>query len=306
MNLRWLKQNLILLIATVVFLVVLAGMIWLGRGAAAPKADVEEELGRQNEQLTRLRGLDPAPSAENIDAVRRERELVQRLYRDLQSGAVREAINVPALKRPIEFSQLLRDTVARLTQQAGRNQVKTPDNFLFGFSRYDTDFPCRQAGISAGDCKKMLDLLAKQLVIIEKLSGLLMDSHVEEIAYVHRTEVEPGATSADALTAQIATDPKGLYQTYPFELSFTGDTKSLRAFLNSLAKSDWFFAVRTVKIDSTSATSSTAGSAAPPTGRPDPNAPAEPAQTVEWRRLTVTVRIDLVEFTAPATKPAAR
>jgi hypothetical protein len=133
-----------------------------------------------------------------------------------------------------------------------------------------------------------------------------MDSHVEEIAYIHRPEIEPGPTSADALTAPIATDAKGLYQTYPFELSFTGDTKSLRAFLNSLAKSDWFFAVRTVKIDSVGVTSSTPGSAAPATGRPDLNVAAEPARTVEWRRLNITVRIDLVEFTAPAPKAAAR
>jgi hypothetical protein len=303
MNLRWLKQNLFTLIGTLVFVIVLAGIIWLERTAAADKAGIESNLEQQDAQLNGLRSKDPAPSSENIEAYRREREQVQKLYRELQSGAVREPINVPALQRPIEFSQLLRDTVARLTRQA--NQIKTPSNFLFGFSRYDTDFPCRQAGISADDCRKTLALLAKQLLVVEKLGGLLMDSHVEEITYVHRTEVEPGTSSTDALAIPISADPKGLYQTYPFELKFISNTQSLRNFLNSLAKSDWFFAVRTVKIESSSATTSTGGSAGS-ANVADSNIPAEPTRTVERRHLDVTVRVDLVEFTPPPTKTGTK
>jgi len=304
MNLRALQKYLIVIIAGTVFLVALGGILWLWQRAAAEKADIVSQLEDQQSQLNSLLGTKPAPSPENIEALKHEREQVARLFAKLQEGTLRPPIVVTNLMRDIQFTQLLGETVPRLTLVASRNLVKTPDNFRFGFGRYDTEFPCKQAGITPEECKKTLELLGKQLFAIEKLSGLLMESRVDEIIHIRRTEVDPGTQNTDALDVPITADPKGLYHSYPFEFEFTCDTKALRVFLNSLANAESIFTVRTVKIDSAT-TVVTTGGGAPGTGRTSESAPSTgPIQTIEHRRLTVTVRVDLVEFIPPATPPA--
>src|SRR5207253_5563565 len=121
--------------------------------------------------------------------------------------------------------------------------------FAFGFSRYVSTFPCRNPVAKPEDCQKLPALLAKQLLVVEKLSALAISSGIDNIIAIRRTEVEPGAPSTDALAVPLGTDPKGLYRTYPFELQFACNAKALQAFLNNLTKSDWFFAVKTLKID---------------------------------------------------------
>ena len=297
MNLRALQKHLIVIIAGSVFLIALGGIIWLWRRAATEKADIVAQLEDQQAQLTALLALKPAPSTENIEGMKREREQVAQLFAKLQEGTFRPIIVVTNLTRDIQFTQLLGETVPRLTSLASRYGVKTADGFRFGFSRYETEFPCKQAGITPEDCKKTLELLGKQLLAIEKLSVLLMDSRVDEITHIRRTEVDAGTQNTEVLDVPITTDPKGLYKSYPFEFEFVCNTKALRDFLNSLANATSIFVVRTVKIDS-STTVETSGGGAAEAGR----VPG-PTRTVEHRRLTVTVRVDLVEF-IPDAKPA--
>jgi len=298
MNLRALQKHLIMIIAGTVFLVALGGIIWLWQRAAAEKADIVSQLEDQQAQLNSLLATKPAPSPENIKALKDEREQVNELFAKLQEGTLRPTIAATSLENGDQFRQLLNETVTRLESQAGRNRVKIPDNFRFGFSRYESESPCKP-GVSPEECKKTLEPLGKQLFAIEKLSDLLMESHIDEITHIRRTEVDPGAQGTDALDVQFTKDPKGLYQLYPFEFEFICDTKALRVFLNNLANAQSIFTVRAVKIDS----ATTTGGGAPGTVSAESAPSTVPVQTVEHRRLTVTVRIDLVEF-IPATPPA--
>jgi len=82
-------------------------------------------------------------------------------------------------------------------------------------------------------------LLVKQLRAIEKISTLLIESRVDDINQIRRSEVEP-SNGPDTLDVPIVNDPKALYQTLPFEFQFHCTPEALRSFLNSLTKSDWF------------------------------------------------------------------
>jgi len=298
MNLRALQRYLVVIIAGTVFVIVLAGILWLWKRAAGEKSAVVAELADQQEQLDRLLTLNPAPSTDNIEALKLEHEQLAKLYAKLQEGTLRPTITGSNLVREIQFKQLLGETVGGLESQSSRYLVKTPENFRFGFSRYDEDFPCKQAGISLEDCQKTLALLGKQLLAIEKLSGLLMESRIDEITQIRRAEVDPGATNPDALDVPITADPKGLYHSYPFELAFTCETKALRTFLDSLANTESLFAVRTVSIERVAPTVTTGGGAGASVGRPgEASASTEPSRTIERARINVVVRVDLVEFT---------
>jgi len=311
MNTRWLKQNLVIVIGLGVALLFIGVTVYFERQAASSKEQIESELAEQKQQLEQLRRGNPVPpSQDNLQSLKRDREQLQELYKNLQETVGHSTVEPPKMKDEIEFGQLMRETIARLSDLAAKNHVRIPDGFAFGFSRYgpQSPFPCRNPPAKPEECQRLLALLTKQLLVIEKLTGLAVDSGVDEIVAIKRPEVESSAGAggnADALAAAIEQEPKALYHTYPFEIQFACGAKALQSFLNTLSKSDWFFAVKSLKIDTESSTggSTATTSYAPPRG-PSPTSPTIPSEkATEVRRLLVTVRIALIEFPHPETKP---
>ncbi|MEI6085255.1 MAG: Amuc_1100 family pilus-like protein [Verrucomicrobiota bacterium] len=305
MNARWFRDNLSVVIFSVIFVGFLGGIIWFLRTAYAEQATVLQELEAQQGELHRFQDGKPYPSDENISVLKRDHTQIKRLYGLMQNAAIRDVIHPPDLERDMDFAQLMRSTVGRLTDTATSNNVKIDPTFAWGFSRYIATIPCKNPAAKGDDCKRLLRLLAKQLLIVEKLSGALITSKVESIGAIRRTEVEPGS-SGDTLSAPITDDAKSLYRTYPFELAFTADTDALRSLLNSLAQADNLYIVRSVKITVvTQQVRAPSAPVSPPT--PDsvdievkmPDVP----KTIERRLLNVTVRVDVVEFKPIETKP---
>ena len=250
MNARWFRDNLSVLVFAVVFVGALAGIIYFLREASAAQTVVLQDLESQTGEMNRLQGTQPYPSSENINVVKQDIEQVRRLYGYMQNSAVRPPITGPDPETPIEFSQAMRATTARLNEAAGSAGVKVTDTFAWGFSRYVAKFPCSNPTPKPDECKRILHLLNKQVLTVEKLSQMLIVTKPESIASIRHTEVEPG--SGDGINAPITDDAKLLYHTYPFELVFTTDTERLRKFLNSLSQADSLFLIRGVRVDSTS------------------------------------------------------
>jgi hypothetical protein len=297
MNLKWLKQHSLTAAVVAVFVIVLGALIWLQQKAASKRAQVDAALLEQQSTYDHLNQTKVAPSRENISAVQQDREQLDHLYsRLLQS--VSHNIEVPADLGPVDFLQRMASSFARLHQLAEASGVKLPENFAFGFGRYESTLPAKN--LSPEDTKRVLVLLVKQLTAIEHASQLLMSSHVAVIDGIRRAEVEPGggtASGADSLDATVRTEANALYQVLPFEFEFKCTGDALRTFLDSLTKADLFFAVRRLQITGETPTGEKtyagpgvaapfAAAAAAPTG-PNPSL------------LTVTVRIDLIEFPPP-------
>jgi hypothetical protein len=292
MNTKWLKDNALLLGFLAAFLAVVGVLIWLQQGAAAKVQEIDNSLNEQVSQLSHLHELKPPPTRENIDVYKQNRQELEHLYSDLLSVVSRSQIQTQEFVRPVGFLQLMASRFARLRQNAEKAKVKLPDGFAFGFSRYAGPPPTLPArGLSDAETTNVLTQLTKQMAAIEKLSDLLIQSRPDEISQIHRAEVEPGMPSQDAMDTPVST--KGLYEVLPFEFRFVGTTDALRTFLNNLSQSDWFFAVRSVQV---------AGEqpAAPAGANEAVVAAAAPKRTV----LTVTIRVDLIEFPQqPASKP---
>ncbi len=293
MNLSWLKRHLLVLIFVTVFVAFLGVIIWLERSASDEQDRIEAELAEQQEQLQAVQSHTPFPSTENIKALHHDREQLQGLFDGLQQQLSGDSIPEVQLENEIDFSQRLRVTLQSLSDAASRANVTTPPDFAYGFGRYVAAFPCRTPPAKPEDCRRVLALLAKQLAVAEKLSLMAISNGVEAITQIHRTEVEPGPPSADALPVPIVHDPKALYDSMPFEMQFVCDTRALQAFLNSLSQSDWFFAVKQLKITSETVLGT-------PTAPAPASLAAQPlvasAKSQIRTHLVVTVRIDLVEF----------
>jgi hypothetical protein len=295
-NTRWLKRNFVVIIFVVVFVVVLGGIIWLERAATARKAEVEADLSGKQEELKRLRSLDPYPSADNIQILKRDREELQKLYGSLQKAVTQEALEVADVQSEIDFVDRLRKTQTELRDLAKSRAVEIKGDFAFGFSRYDETFPCRNPVLGRDECRRVLTLLAKQLVVVEKLTKLAISNGVDSITLIRRTEVEPGALfpGSDTMPGSITEEPKARYNRLPFDIQVTCSEKALQSFLNSLSQSDWFFTVETVKIGTEIPVIRTSAPGTPPTGT---------AAIPQYKQLLVTMRIDLVQFPSPKPRP---
>jgi len=299
MNARWFRNHLVSLIAGAVFVALLSGIIWFLLKSFDAQDAVLQDVKTGNDKLEELRNSKPFPSKENIELFRHDYENVHQLYEAMTNAAAHPPIQGPKLTRDIDFSQLVRTTVNHLTAAAAEHHVRTPADFTFGFSRYDVKFPCRNPPAHGDECTRLLALLSKQLMVVDTLATLLITNQVEEISAIHRTEVEPGETSADALNFPINTEPTALYHTYPFELRFTCDTPVLRNILNGLTEAPGLFIVRAIRIDTVAVKLKSLD--APPTATEV--AAAEPVRALVTRRLNVTLRLDLVEFASPKPHP---
>ena len=291
MNVKWLKQNAVIVAFVAAFLIVLGVVIWLQQQAAGKKADVDAALQEQMSQLNQLSLQKPAPAKENIEILKQDRAQVDHLYEQLLASVSRNRIHPPPDLRPVAFLQMMASQLAKLRQAADAAKVKTVDGFAFGFSRYAGTPPTIPArNLSDEETKRVVTQLVKQLRAIEKISSLLIESGVDDITSIRRSEVESG-TGPDALDASITTDPKVQYETLPFEFQFHCTQETLRDFLNALTQSDWFFAVRKVQV---------VGEPPPPPEKASATTPGSAAPTADATlkraHLAVTVRIDLIEF----------
>jgi hypothetical protein len=299
MNAKWLKENALTIGFVAGFLILLGGVIWLQQQASVKMAAVNANLDEQRSQLEHLLQSKIAPSHENIAIVKNDRGQVDHLYGELLKTVGRD-IEVPSDLQPVGFLQLMASSFSRLRQAADVASVKLHDGFAFGFGRYAGPPPTLPArNLSDQDTKRILALLVKQLQAIDQISTLLIDSHVDEIEQIRRSEVEPSG-GTDTFDVPISNDPKALYHVLPFEFKFTASGEALRAFLNGLTKADSFFAVRRVQITGeappSEKSSSQPGKAAAPVSAP----------TAKHAPLSVTIRIDLIAFpSAPTAKKEA-
>jgi hypothetical protein len=275
----------------VAFLVVLGVVVWLQQSAMSKSTEVDAALEEQKAQLQHLSTQKSGPSHENIDLVKKDREQLDRLYDQLLVTVGHSRIPIPSDLRAVNFLQQMASQVAHLRQAAETNKVKLAEGFAFGFGRYAGPPPQLPAkGLPDEDTKRVLTLLIRQLRAIDQVSQLLISSHVEEINQIRRSEVEP--TRTEALELPTSSDPKALYQVLPFEFQFTCSGDALRTFLNSLTKSEWFFAVRSVKVVGETPSTERSGEATPAAAAQAASATLKPA------RLTVDMRIDLIEFSS--------
>lgn len=306
MNLKWLKQNALMVGFVAAFVVVLGVLIWLQQAAASQRSEVDAALQEQQSKLGQLLLQKPAPSRESIEVIKQDREQVDQLYKQLL-GAVGQNIEVPPDLRPVSFLQLMASSFSRLHQAADAAGIKFQDGFAFGFGRYagaSSTLPAKN--LSPDDTKRVLTLLVKQLAAIDQISMLLISNHVAEIDLIRRAEVEPGGgggqAAGESLDAAVKAAPNALYHVLPFEFQFKCSEEALSGFLNSLTKANLFFAVRRLQV---TGEPPTAENTATGMGASTTTAAAAPiAMVPKVSLLSITIRIDLIEF--PTRQPARK
>jgi hypothetical protein len=289
MNARWLKRNLGSLVFVIAFFTVLGLLLWWLGGARTKRRQIEAELQAQQDRLSLLEGRNPFPSTENIQIYRDDQKRLHHFQQTLHA-VMTNSFSLPPeveIRTVIEFTEQMpkrTEALGNLARQAG---VRLPESFNFGFERYATTIPCRNPPASGDECVRVLGLLSKQLLVIERLTTLMVSNSVDEIVSIRRTDVEPAAGTEDA-TLPISRDGRAECVITPFELQFACSAEALQGFVNALTRDPWLFAIRNLKIDV-------------PGGTVD----AGTLRAGERRRLSVTTRVDLLEFQKARVKEPA-
>lgn len=310
MNKDWLKRNGIAVVFLIGFVIFLGYDIWKLQQAIRHRRAVEEELQREEQRLQQLLRGEIFPSSENVRILRSNREQLEGLYSQIVHRVAR-AVPTPTLNR-VQFRAMLTQKLNELFDTAREKNVVLPANFAFGFDEYLGTLPPENRAI--------LNVLTKQLLVVERLVQLLYAAPVEEIQKIERP-------SADAVVAELGAKSEELYQRMSFTLEFTTSTAGLQKFLNQLPQQDWVLMVRHMSVETIKVTRERPGTrpttapmpqpgevdpglfarlgpGLPPAMLPTPTAPAAPPQIVK-ELLSVRLTVDLVEV-APSQKPGRR
>lgn len=326
---NWFKENKflgVLLVILVLGVGAFGYLIFSARGKLAEATDAYESLANER---SRLHNLKPYPSPENVKELTAQKEQATAKITELHKALAAAELPVEPLS-PVQFQDKLRAAVTEVTTRAGAN-TKLPEKFFLGFERYETTTPDAAAA----------PLLGRQLKALQWLVTRLIDNKVAEIGELIREPLpEEGGKEKEA--APVAPAPSGrdrggkpakeeklgppLVQPHGIDLTVTGDQSALRTVLNDIVGSkDQFFIPRLVSFKNEKDRPPQRADAAAPVAAADPNAapadpgaapaPAAPTLTpvappttyiVGLEKVSMTLRLEMVDFAEPATPPAAK
>jgi|GEM_PF-1986269 len=323
MDTRQLKQNWMLLAFLGAFVVVFGLVGWRVWGQYGAYEETQNALKDKLTQLEQLQNSEPTPTEANLEIATTNLTRLVTVQKELEQVLPRLSVETPTDN--IQFTTKLRKTVEALEDRAVAAKVLIPRGFKFGLGRYATSVPKPDP--------QVLGRLAKQLVVIEKLTGLMIESGVEEIHAIRRVEVEPplapGAGGAPMPVPTAATfDATGpvdetipevtpsrrreYFSAMPFELRFVCDAKPFQILLNKIATTDAFFVVHLVTLEQEAVQKRTDGLPGaispllpmtegampllPGGGTGAVGSPAVAAEPVRAPRLRVDLRLDYIEI----------
>jgi len=288
---NWIKENKFLAGFLGVVIILAGGLgylIYVGLGNYTQTGD---DYNTQSRELQRLEALVPYPDEANL-----------KKQRDLKDAYVADVVNlekelaavqfplVPA--RPEEFQDILKTKVDAIIQRAAQTGVKIPDKFYLGFDVY-------QATPPKGDAAAPL---VRELKAIDLVVNTLLNDKVDAVLDVKRPSISEEATAKGG--GNQSSQSKLVSKT-PFEVTFIADQNRFRRILNDISSSQkQFFIVRDLTIKNEKEEGPKRGdelAAAPGTDNQGGQAPRLQF-IVGTEKLMVTAKIEMVDFTTPATK----
>ena len=299
---NWFSQNRWLGTFLIVFGVVAVASIWFLFSA---KGRSNEALARFQESVSekhRLERLDPFPSEANVRKMKLHLENYTTALEKLKEELKARVPNPPALA-PNEFQARLRQSVLAVTERARTNRVKLPDNFALGFDEYTAALPATNVA----------PLLGQELIQIESLLNLIIDSRVDGIAsFVRRPLPDERGGAATPAPSPAARAPGGsadgsqVVDRGVVDVTFSCVPSSGRKVLNQIVSSpQQFYIVRILHIrnekDKGPAREQATQTAQTGAASPQPT-PAKPLPTgalnfiVGNEHFEVSSRIELLRF----------
>jgi hypothetical protein len=232
----WIKDNK--------FLVALGGgtligavlLFFVGAKGAARYDKASEDFASAADEVSSILKLPLFPKPENRDGKTKAIDEYRKSAEALQSAF--EAFRPKELKNisPQEFSNHLKSVNDEVRKAFEDSEITVPDPFFCGFEKYKTS-------VASGNTTGVLDY---QLLGIKNLMLALAKSGASELKNLHR----PALLEEDGKEFKPA--DSDVARPLPFELTFVGPEKAMRAFLSSIVKPEGqYVVIRSMRVANT-------------------------------------------------------
>lgn len=335
---KFLKRHPLFAAIIAVIAVVLAAEIWYVQAFRTAAAKAEAEVHQRIADIERYQRQQPAPNDQNLRAAREDfaqnAEVLATMLRVLNVTGPDDLafFQGEPTTRPdawFEISQF----VDRMTSEARKTNVALNPDERFGFATYTFEGP--EMPYVRG--------VYRQHRIVEYLLGKLFAARPSALLGVQREQPlvqadpeapapKPGAAPVRApssgsgtadngeifvIDPQVSARTTGYVDTMAFRIKFSGQTTSLRGFMNALAAPDIPLVVRSVEVVENANQTDRTGTSAPVADRPrnpfggnpvsDTAQPANNAAVpiVPENASVFTVTVELFEVKIRAPKIAA-
>ena len=281
---NWIKENKFLTGFLAALVAGAAALVYFIVSSQASFTEVSDNYQKQAQELARLQNLVPYPDEANLKLLRGKKDeysaMTSKLVKDLSAAQFPLEPMMPA-----EFQDVLKKTVDDVVGKSSPGLL--PQRFYLGFDVYQTKPPGGPKAAAA---------LARELKAIEFVVSTLIDSKVSSIADIKRFPLfEEDSKAADNQKSPVIKST--------FEVTFSGEQGRLRKALDDIVSSKkQFYIIRSLSVKNEREKGPS---------RSDSLVSANPAQGEEAQRLkiivgteklTVTARIEIVNFAPPATK----
>jgi hypothetical protein len=302
---NWMRENRFLGTFLIVLGVCTVCAVWFLFGAKSDRDDVAIRFHETAVELSRLEGLAPYPSGENLRKMKAHADdyatALARLKDELKTRVL------PAVPTaPNEFQSHLRLAMTAVASKARANKVKLPDKFYLGFDEFASALPNEAAAPQLG----------QELAQIEWLLDNLFAARVDALTSFRRTPLpnENASAPASASTPNRKPAPMALAGPRPIErnvveATFVSTPAAARKVINQIAgTNEQFFIVRLLHVRNEKdkgpprePAADAAGVVPSPSPPSAPEAKPPPAAALNFivgnERLETSARIEIVRFT---------
>jgi len=323
----WIKENKFLAGFTAATVVGAGALGFLLFQAKGKYDEASTNFEQESSELNRLQTSKPFPNDDNVKKLDAQKKQYAAAIAELQKGLGKLEIPLEQIS-PQQFMDRLRSTVDSIKQRAGENSVKlNGDVGNLGFDRYLSEPPRAEAAPA----------LARELKAVEMILATLIKNRVTEIKDLARDEVPEergGRAEADPAKpgGKSGKNAKDLVASSGVQIGYVTEQSNLMDTLNQIISAkEQFFIPRVVAFKSEKETgplrndpsvaSNNVAPVPPPPQPGDPAAPPVPALPgvpppgaipgvaaappqriiVGEEKVETTLRIEIVNFAAPAT-----
>lgn len=233
---RWIKNNIGLIITIVVLLALAGGaVVFLLSGIKADQ-EADAEFKKQSASFSQVTGASHYPSDANIAVATEDAQWLTGFVSDVRPVLERP---VPPILDAISFKSQLETEIAGLNDMASSIGVELP-------ARYGFTFTAQRAAVSFP--ANGLPALTAQVDEIKALCSVLFENRVHSIDLLQRVKAYPEENSAsnDYIPGKMSVTNAIGAVISPYLVSFRGFSSELGGVLSGLQNSDTYFVVKSI------------------------------------------------------------
>jgi hypothetical protein len=233
----WIKRNLFFVISAAVGLVLTGYCGYLLYSALDANSGAGDEYANTLKQLEDMKGKNPFPSQENIQAAKEDQDKVRQFLTEFRKKFA--PFPAPPVEDDQGFKNYLEDSIVRFRAEATNAGVQLPPDYTFSFSGLMGRFNYSSASISAW---------MHELQEISTILDILYGAKINYLGSLCRVPVSLDDTGNGDCLLQATTGTNQLGIVTPYKITFRGFSTEIAAVMEGFARSSNCFIIQSIDV----------------------------------------------------------